>query len=238
MLTMRALIPAVHALGWPWLYLRYTMPALPLLVVAAVAVARDLAWETRHFVVIGAVAVALGLWLHNSPGDMPVLNRIFILRITLAAAVASVVLVVLAKRTSVALGRWPRVAAGAAFAFSLAITTGIDLWDSCAVRTGNDRGLDEIAAITPARFALVGRAGIQPDLDIAVALRATRDVEAADLMESDDWVDFRRLIDRWADDNRPIYLLGPDSIFKSPWPDVVFEPLNEQKTIHLVRRIR
>ncbi len=82
-----------------------------------------------------------------------------------------------------------------------------------------DRRLDRLAALTPARFALVGWG---PATDPLLALRAERDIHYIDLVESTNWDGFRRIIDKWTDDGRPIFGAFPNDVnppFGWPYAD-------------------
>jgi hypothetical protein len=237
LLTLRANIPAVHALGFPLLYLRYVMPALPLLAALSVAAVRGLAWRRWHLVVLVGLSTALSLWFYFGSNDFTYFRRIVLLRGTLVLGIGALTLAALARldgdRGRRFLGA-ATLASTIAFAFGFGITTGLDLPVTMDIRDDNDRHLDLVASLTPARFALVGYSG---EIDVPITLRATRDLEYGDLWESGSWDNFRKLIDYWTADRRPIYALWPrGSPRTSPWPDVTFEAVNAKEGLFLVKK--
>jgi hypothetical protein len=242
LLTLRAPIPLAHALGYPWLYMRYAMPALPLLGVLALTALARRSFSWRHALVAAAVAVPVWIVLVTDPDDFLFLRRLAILRLTLLLALVATVALWLARRRGVLRAKveqFGHVVAAGAIGMGIAITCGIDVRAVYEVRVRNDAHVDRIAKITPQRFALVGYAA---EIDIPLTLHATRDIETADLLEAKDWNNFHALIDRWTAEKRPIYaLLYPNpngsKTWTSPWADVVFEPVDAPNHVYLVRKV-
>jgi hypothetical protein len=236
LLAMRAVIPAVHALGFPWLYMRYAMPAWPLLAALAVGALRDVPWRRPHILAIVAVATLMGVVIGIGGEDLPVWRRVLILWGSLLLAVLGPLAVLMLRKNpaSSVLQRATIAIAGAAFACGVGCACGIDLTATFAIRFHNDERVDAIARATPERLAIVGYAR---EIDIALTLKATRDLEYADLLETTDWTNFRQLIDLWSSDGRPIYALWPEQFqMKSPWPDVTFDLVDGEQQLFKVTK--
>jgi hypothetical protein len=234
-LALRANLPLVHAIGFPFLHLRYMLPMLPLLVVLAIGAVRDLPWRVPHLLLVIAGAVALGIWLWLGDDDGAYLRRFVLLRASLALAIAAAAALLLARRRGSA---WTRQAAviliALTAAFGIGVNLAVDVKQIVRAKQWQDALVDAIGARTPERFALVGWA---PEIDTPLSLRATRDIEYADLYESTDWTNFRALLDYWAETNRPVYTLFPvHRIVRSPWPDIAFEPVDPVRGLWIVHR--
>lgn len=220
-LSMRANLPTVYAIGYPFLHLRYLFAAMPLLVVLAVASLRPLPWRPWHVPAVLAGAVLAGLWLARYPDDMAYARRLVILRGTLVVAAAATLATWFAHRRN---GAWRALAVGsvaAACALGLAINTAIDLREVRAGIARADARLDRVAARTPQRFALIGWAR---EIDTPLALRASRDIEYADMYESKEPLHsphIHALLHHWTAAARPIFALLPTHVKwdVSPWPD-------------------
>ena len=236
MLALRTEMPIVHGLGFPFLYLRYVLPAVPMLAALSVAAVAALPWRTAHFAMTVGLAGFATAWLLSMPDDIPYARRVFILRVTLLAAAAAVTSV-LGARIS-ASTRWKQgaiLASASAFAFGFAVTLGVDLQASTVMEENGNKRVDAIARLTPQRFALIGGPG---EIDTPLALRASRDIEYADLSEGNGLTNARTLIDRWTAENRPIYTLGvPRSKTPSPWPDVAFAEVGPDEGLVLVTKL-
>jgi hypothetical protein len=237
LLAMRALIPAVHALGFPWLYMRYAMPAWPLLAAVAVGALREVRWKLAYVAAIVLLAIVLAVFFKIDANDLAHWRRVVILRVSLAVAALLPVLVFLFRRNkqSRLLNELTAGAAGIAMVYGVGCTCGIDLWATYEVRFKNDERVDAVARATPERFAMVGYAA---DIDIPLTLRATRDLEYADLVETTDWANFRELIGYWTERQRPIFALFPPRFeAMSPWPDVTFDQVDpEQRLFRVIKR--
>ena len=126
------------------------------------------------------------------------------------------------------------VIAAVGLGVGVAETLGIDCKAMIEVRNSNDAQLDAVTPHLPARFALVGW---PREIDTVLALRAGRDIEYADMFESQNWANFRTLIDRWSGARRPIYALFPNDMrFNSPWPDVQFELLDPVHGLYRIEK--
>jgi hypothetical protein len=216
-LALRANLPLAYALGFPFLHLRYVIPAIALLVVAAVAVLRDVG-TSKHAVAVGvAVALGAGFALARGDDDFSLLRRLFLLDGTLVLAALAAFLV-LRRRSSAA-----RLAVAAALGIGLAVNVAVDGRALAALRRDLDARVDAVARLTPQRFALLGG----PDeIDPVLALRASREVEYLDFYEVADWADARRIVDHWTQAGIPVFLLWKRGwAIDIPWPDARWEPV-------------
>jgi TM2 domain-containing membrane protein YozV len=233
LLAMRAAIPeTVHALGFPWLHMRYAAPAWPLLAVLSVGALKALPWKKSYLMASVILAVALVVLLALGENDLALARRFLILRVSLLLAFTGALAAwMYRRRASAGLERLQLATACIALACGCGFSWGIDFNSIWAARSRDDALVDSLARQTPQRFAMVGYAR---EIDIPLTLRATRDLEYADLLESRDWANFRQLIDYWTADNRPIFALLPeDWRGQSPWPDVSFDLLDADR--HLFR---
>lgn len=235
-LALRANLPVAFGLGFPFLNLRYVMPTVPLLAVLVVAALAGRSWRIGHTIAAICVAGAYGAWLVRFPDENSRALRIIVLRGTLACGALAFVLVANDHRDA---RRWIHRTALAAAAVAIglggAVTVGIDLLAMVKLRNEGDRHMEEVARLVPQRFALVGW---PPDIDPVLALRTTRDIVYADLYESQNWANFRSLIDLWADEHRPIYALFPTTtVFNSPWHDVRFEIIDHRLGLYRLTRL-
>ncbi|MEO7114057.1 MAG: hypothetical protein ABI183_26690, partial [Polyangiaceae bacterium] len=236
--ALRANEPAAYALGFPCVYLRYTIPALAPLLVLALASAKELRWTRNHFIFI-AIASAAIFALLCSGNDLPLWRRMLLLYGTLAAALATAVTAWRARaaRSDLLLTRATHAAA-VAIAIGIGTTIGATIPSLSAMRNANDARTDDIARHVPQRFALVGFA---PELDPPLALRANHDVEYMDLYETRQekgWTNFRAMIDVWTNEGRPIFALWPsDKEIRSPWPNISFEEIDHEQRLFRVRKL-
>ncbi len=233
LVSLRANLPGIHALGWPGFSVRYAIPVIPFLSILAVSALKDLPWRRAHLCLgLAVAAVLLTVFLRSDGTDSSYLRRVFLLRITLAAGVAAAVCTCLARKRIGAVWTTPAalISSTLAAAFGVAIAFGIDLPAMIRVRVEDEALVHEIAQQTPQRFALVGYGG---DVDVALTLRATRDLEAADLYEaSPGHANLRALIDYWTEQQRPIF--GIFVYGKSPWPDVTYKLLDRHRMLYAV----
>ena len=232
LLSLRANLAPVQALGFSFLYLRYVLPALPLLVVLGIGAVRDLPWTWKHVLLTVAAAAALGACIQYGEDDAPYWRRFILLRVTLAAGGGALLLAGTA-RVKQGTDAWKKaatIATAAAIACGIAVTLTVDFQVSLKMQVRNDRSVDDLARLTPERFALVG----WPDaIDPVLSLRASRDLEYLDLYESVNWFNFRQMIDRWSAEGRPIFALLPWGI-TSPWPDVAFEIVDARVQLYRI----
>jgi hypothetical protein len=176
--------------------------------------------------------------LMGTEWDAPLWRRLFLLYGTLGAGVVSALALWRARKGSKTATKIAPFAIAAAMAAGIAGNLGETLQAELRLRDDNDIRLDRVAALVPQRFALVGFAA---EIDTALALRATRDIEYIDLYETDQskgWATFRAMIDEWTKDGRPIYALWPaGSDPPSPWPDIAFERIMTQENLYRIRKL-
>lgn len=236
-LVMRNNIALAHALGFPWLNLRYVTPMLPLLGVLTIVTVRDLPWRPMHLALVAVAALALGWWLHRMPNDVPEPRRLFLLRGSLVLAAMAFVLCARARvdprRLASRVAVWGVVLT---LGYGFAVNLGIDLRVWIQARSDHDTVPVRVGAVTPQRFALIGLAG-PAGIDAALALRTSRDIEYADIEEVGQFEGFRRLIDYWSDQGRPIYAVMPSGTH-SPWPDVRMELVEPTVPLFRLTRVR
>jgi hypothetical protein len=227
-LSLNARFPGGAALGWPYLFPRYTAPAVPMLAVLAVGAARALPWKRWHAAVAVAVAIAGLVYFLPRQDDAPWLRRLLELRGTLLLSAAAIGAVVVARRRK-AFGGAASLTVAAAVGAGVAVSLGVDARILAGDMNHIERRVRRFAVVAPERFAL---AGWGPDTDPILALRASRDVEYLDLTESrDDWRNFREAMDVWARDGRPIFGVFPTG-GRFAWPyadwDVPAEQVDEE----------
>jgi hypothetical protein len=226
-LSLRAAMPFAHALGYPYLHYRYLAPMVPLLVVLAAGAMRSTPWSRIDWSLAAAIALGAGGWLWKGIDDEPLLRRLLLLRVTLLLALAAPAAMWWSRRRSNAPARiqCARGMAAAACGMAVAVNLAVDLPALVRLRRENDAALDRIAARTPPRFALVGWGRL---IDPLLALRRTRDVEYADLYETD-WGGVHALLERWARDERPVYTILPRGApLDPPMPNVQFVPIDDE----------
>jgi len=115
-----------------------------------------------------------------------------------------------------------------------AIAVGHDFYVEWAVERGCDLRVDGFARVAPERFALIGELG---PIDGLLALRTSRDIEYTETHQWQDWGAMRPLVDHWLAEDRPIFLTVV-ALPPSPWPDVVFDPVDEVSGIWRLRFLR
>jgi hypothetical protein len=239
-LSMRAGVQTIFALGFPFVSLRYVSPAIPLLLVLAIVAVEEAGWRHWHLLAAAVLATAIAVWLARTPNDLAHARRVFLLRIVPFGGLVAVLLTIRFSSRSPEtredrLGRSVAIAAAIVFAFGVGVTTGVDGRAVFDVRAGNDARVDALARVAPRRFALVGW---PPEIDTPLALRASRDIVYADLYESENWANFRTLIDRWSAEQRPIFAMWPNDAVVSPWQEVVFMPVDRSQHIYRVVLVR
>jgi hypothetical protein len=227
-LTLLAITgPAVFRMGYPYMFLRYIVPGVPFLAILAAITLRELSFRGRHVAIGAAVAVGLGAWFLSDTSDHPLPRRIVLLVVSLTLAIACTVIVGLARAERRA--RWrgaARWVAGVTAGFSFAVGVAVDARGMLDLQTDYDAQQDRFAALTPARFAMMGW---PLEMDHILPLRASRDIQYADLWESENWGRAREIIDVWEREGRPIYgLFKRGERAQSPWPDVKFEIIDEE----------
>jgi hypothetical protein len=203
------------AFGWPYLFPRYVTPAVPMLAVLAVGAVRELPWRTLDLVPAAVVAIAgLACFLPHLT-DAALVLRVLELRVTLLVAAAAVVTAAVARRRP----GWARaacVAGSVALGAGVAVSVGVDARRMAHRLDVRDERVRRFAELTPERFAVIGWA---PQTDPILSLRASRDVEYVDFTEiAGDWAGVRRVLDRWAADDRPVYGAFPPKVYDLPYP--------------------
>ena len=235
--VLRANEPAAYAVGFPCVYLRYTVPALAPLLILAVGSVRVLPFRQKH-AVVGVAIACLCIALLARGTDAPIWRRAFLLYGTLVTASAAVFAFWRAQTSDTQVDR---ARATYAVTFACALGFGVTLGGTIpavqSMRDLDDGRVDEIASHLPARFAFVGW---PIELDTPLALRATHDVQYMDFYEDrpeDGWRPFRKMIDIWTDEGRPIFALWPrETKIESPWPDVVFEEIDTKEKLFRVKK--
>jgi hypothetical protein len=119
-LTLRGNLPLYSALGVPWAYIRYTMPALPMLVAGVMVVARDVELRRRDWLIAAAVGANLAAVFWLSWGDFPLYRQILALALPVGIAVLSVIGVVLFRH-----GKMGRSVVAAIMAVACGVSIGV-----------------------------------------------------------------------------------------------------------------
>jgi hypothetical protein len=235
-LILRTQVTPLHALGFPFLNLRYLVPLLPAGTVLAVWALGEHPWSARRVAAVLLAALVLGGWFAREENDLAPLRRLVLLRAPLVLALAAFAL---AARARVRPTGWAArglgpAAAALAVAYGLAVNVAVDLPAWLRERTSHQRRLEHVARATPARVALLGWAGGN-GIDAALSLRGERDVEYADLAEVERLDNARRLVDWWFDQRREVYVMLPPPV-ASPWPDVLVEVVDAEYSLYRLRR--
>ncbi len=233
-LSPLANLPPGYALGFPFIFMRYCTPALPFLSVATAIILRDVGANANvALLVLVVIAVAVvGVKLLDPTSDASHAQRLVLVRGTLVVAAIAAATVVYAARSSRSLSAsLSSTTIAAAIGFSVAITA-LDARRMARRETDLDAHQDALARVTPPRFGVMG---FPQDIDAVLPVRASKDVQAADLAETTDWQSPRRLIDRWEADARPVFVITHDNDpFPPPWRDVRFEPADAAHGIYTV----
>jgi hypothetical protein len=221
-LMLRADMPNADTMGWPWVYIRYTLPALPLLAVATVVLLEEMQPTVVDAFVAVATALVLGYRFAYTTEVSSLSNRIGVVVLPLVLAEAAFIGAAVARLGADRAPQLARTFAFLALGAGFAISTGNDYRANANVKTGCDGVVDRVMAATPERFGLVGVLG---QFDVLLTVAALRDVQYADLLRVPDFASIRPVIDYWRSDHRPVYLF---SITPPPdvWPDVAFRPVD------------
>lgn len=234
-LALRANLPMAFALGYPFLSLRYVTPALPLLACLAVVATRALPWRPAHLIAGSSLTIVLALWLWRFDDDLDPARRWVLLRGTLLSAALAFALVArsAAPRASALWSRVATVAMLAPLSLGFAVSIAVDLREAVRNRDESQRYMDGLSRQLPSRLALIGYA---PELDPALGLRGTRDVEYFDLYESADWREVRAVTAHWLQRGRPVYVLMPPARpYPSPMVGYRFEVVDRARGLYAVR---
>ena len=233
-LMLRANLPLHSALGFPWVYIRYTMPALPLLAVVAL-----LGGLPRPNRIAWALAALLGLgvvvWLGQGDDDRALSRQVLVLAVPLILGALTLACVVAFRR-----GKLPASLAGAVLLVlvgtSIGTTLGHELRANLEGKSYCDFWTDVMRREAPERFALIG---YLPPMEPMLALRAERDIEYADLYQVESWNEARPVLEHWFETQRPIFWVVDKGPMTSPWPDLVFEPVGVDGRIYrVVQKVR
>jgi hypothetical protein len=228
-LVLRANQSMVDAIGWPWVYIRYTFPGLPLLLVASIAVVEGLRPRKVDAYVgaVMAVGLAAAFW---ATSDDVFLTRAALVALPLVVALVALVAAITWKGEGPR-SRWSSLCAAAALGLGVAIAIGHDYHANTLVKGGCDSEVDTLEAILPKRLALVGVLG---QFDVVLSIAATHDVQYADLLRIPEYPSVRPLLDFWRSEQRPIYayLLGAPP---NPWADVTYVPVEGIGNLYLVQ---
>jgi hypothetical protein len=196
------------SLGWPFLFTRYAIPAAPILLALATIPASRFRFDRWCWIGL-VVALPVLVYLVLQQDDHPLLTRVILLWLPLLIATVALATCVWGPD-----GIAAKAVAVAAFV-SMAITIGADARTTIHTNQLLDAKIRPIEGISP--IALVGWG---PDLDPALAVRATADVQYVDLTESESWSNMRILFDRWAAEGRPVYGYFPtNGTFRWPYAD-------------------
>jgi hypothetical protein len=208
----RANMPYVHAFGWPWVYHRYTLAALPALLVASSMVIERVRltrnWAIGALVAGGALCAALA-----TSSDTELWKRVVLLVLPLASGTIAVIAARFAPQTAVARGS---IALAATLGIGIAL--GHDFRAHYMGKYWCDYWADKFVSVVPPRFALVGRMG---NFEVLLSTTATHDVQYLSTHFYPDWVAIRPVLDHWRAEGRPIYLHWPAEPV-SPWKDITF----------------
>lgn len=230
-LAMRANLGTYNdALGWPWVYIRYTMAALPLLVVASVVVVdRLVALRPSDVATIAVVGGLLVYGYSHTPGDESLVKRFGLLVAPLIFGSASLIAVLwlgvsprpLLPIRLLHVPSWAtRQIVGVTIALGIAAGLGHDMRANVEAKRALDEYVTRVEGVVPARFAVVGMLG---QFDQLLTTAATHDVQYADVLRLTDFKELRPLLEHWRAERRPTYLAWNSQPY-SPWPDVVFTP--------------
>jgi hypothetical protein len=222
-LIMRADMPYFDAIGWPWVYIRYTLLAVPLLVVATVAVLEDLglSWVDAGIGLATAVAMAVTFGMLGDE-ESSVARRVMIVVLPIALAAMALVAAAIAVWRR-AKKPWPaRALAALVVGAGFAIAICVDYQANVIGKRGCDDFADMVAHATPERFAVIGVLG---QFEIVAGLSTVRDVQYADLLRvpGQDLSTMRPLIDYWRSEGRPIFMFSQHP--PQGWPDMSYTPM-------------
>jgi hypothetical protein len=227
-LLLRANLSNVDAIGWPWVYVRYTIPALPMLVVASVAVLEDAGLGAREAWIGLGFSLVMAVALRVASDDALLARRVMLLVLPLAVGAAATCVAAMASARDTRLGR---AILAITVGTGIALGVGNDYLANAAVKSGCDGLVDRFSDAMPQRFALVGVLG---QFDVLLSTAATRDVEYADLLRIPNYESIRPLLDYWRADRRPIYLLSLSAPL-APWPDVAYAPVKGIDNLYLLQ---
>jgi hypothetical protein len=220
----RANLVYVDALGCPWVYIRYTFPALPGLLVASLVVVERLRLRVEHLLAAVVVATLVCLAFLETRDDTSLVKRVVLLVVPIVLGVVAFAGVLAAHRIE-RLRPPTRAIVGVLAGLGLAISLGHDLRANVDGKKGCDAYVNHLRSILPHRFALVGVLG---QFDLALTTAATHDVQYADTLRIvGRYPDLHALLEHWHAEDRPVYFLWEGEPY-NPWPDVTFERVSTQ----------
>jgi len=214
---MRANLEYADALGFPWVYLRYTLAPLPAFFVASFVVVERLEPTRRDLWSTISVGAALAVVLALTHSDSSLAKRVLLLVLPLVGA-AAVVVTALRSQSATEPSNLARLMASLVGALGIGIALGHDLRANVDTKIPCDAAVESFSRVVPQRFALVGYLG---QFDVLLTTAATHDVEYADLLRLSSLLDVRPLLDHWRSEGRPIYFVWGSDL-QSPWPDASF----------------
>jgi hypothetical protein len=219
----RANMSNVHAFGWPWVYQRYAIAALPALVVASMVVVERIGM-TRSVLVDGLLlAIILGYVVWDA-SDERILRRLAVLYLPLLLGVLACGAAAFFQHRA-SRPRVLRMLVSLAAGLSIAIAIGHDFRAQTRGKYWCDYWVDQFNAVAPPRFAFIG---FFARIDVLLTTTATHDVRYIAL---GDIAAQRPLIDYWRAEDRPILLLWPSD--PPPiWPDITYSRLEGMPDVY------
>ncbi len=233
-LALRGNLPLYSALGVPWVYIRYTMPALPMMIAAAMLVARDVGLGRREWILAALIGGGLTFALWCEWGDETLHRQILV--VALPLGIAAICAVTLLVQRSKRVGRSAAaIAIAAACGVGIGIGGGHDLRAHVEGKRWCDQRADAMRRAVPQRFALFGK---HPTLDPVLAVTLERDAQYADIAEGDqrvdEWLHVRPLVEHWFREKRPVYFAANDKDHHIPWKDMNEEIVDQDELIYLI----
>lgn len=234
--TVRGLLhTGPHTVGYPFIFFRYAVPAMPFLVLLAVSEFRILPWKARHLFFGFAIVVLLTAWFSMESGDNSMIRRLVLLYLPVVIGFAAIIAVASARRAAgVQIAAVLNVIL--VVALSVAVCCGHDTAAVCRILSSNDDRVRSIAAVAPSRFALVG---YPREIDPAVALRESFDLQYADLFESRGTESIDALVHWWLDEPRTVfYLAPPEGGVPSEFDRLYLDPVAACPGVYEVAQLR
>jgi hypothetical protein len=219
----RANMPYVHAFGWPWVNMRYTLAALPALLVASMVVVERIK-PTRSAVVTAVLLGAVVCAVLATSRDLMVLKRVLLLVVPLVYAVATLITALRRNPTWVARGL-----IGITAGIGIGIALGADFRAHAEGKYWCDFWVDTFTKAVPQRFALIGQLG---RFDVILTTTATHDVQFISTHRLHEFQELRPVVEYWRAEGRPIYLQWPD-VPIPPWAGISFTKVETMPDLYL-----
>lgn len=232
-MCLRANMGMMDSVGLPWVYLRYTLPALPMLVVASVVVverARLRLWDAGIAIVI---ATGVG-YCFCEASETSFGKRVLLVIVPLAVAFVALVAGIRALRSERGAAPALRPFIAAAIAMGVAGGLGQELRSAIFVKRGVDAWLDAFDGVAPARFAVFGPGGLP---DTLWTTTVTHDVRYA-MIFNNPYEEIRRMrpiLEHWRSEGRPVFMVWDTDTPPTPWPDVAIERVQSVDHLFTVR---